>query len=35
VGTDDSALFWFFEESNWEMLVKVLDGCSATFSADK
>jgi hypothetical protein len=27
VGADDSGLFWFFEEANWEMLVKVLDGC--------
>ncbi len=26
--TDDSGLFWFFDEGNWEMLVKVLDGCS-------
>ena len=26
--TTESGLFWFFEESNWEMLVKVLDGCS-------
>ncbi len=26
--TDDSGLFWFFSEANWEMLVKVLDGCS-------
>ena len=25
--TVDSGLFWFFEPSNWEMLVKVLDGC--------
>jgi PKD repeat protein len=25
--TDDSGLFWFFDEDNWEMLVKVLDGC--------
>ncbi len=24
----DSGLFWFFNEANWEMLVKVLDGCS-------
>ncbi|MEO1087002.1 MAG: integrin alpha, partial [Acidobacteriota bacterium] len=24
----DSGLFWFFSESNWELLVKVLDGCS-------
>ena len=23
----DSALFWFFEASNWELLVKVIDGC--------
>lgn len=26
--SDDSALLWFFDASNWEMLVKVLDGCS-------
>ena len=26
-GSDDSGLFWFFSESNWELLVKVLDGC--------
>ena len=26
--TDDSGLFWFFGANNWEMLVKVLDGCS-------
>jgi hypothetical protein len=25
--TDDSGLFWFFSPSNWELLVKVLDGC--------
>jgi acetyl esterase/lipase len=25
---DDSGLFWFFAPENWEMLVKVLDGCS-------
>ncbi len=24
----DSGLFWFFQEDNWEMLVKVLNGCS-------
>lgn len=24
---DESGLFWFFDEDNWEMLVKVLDGC--------
>ncbi len=27
-GTDDSGLFWFFSEANWELLLKVLDGCS-------
>ena len=26
--TSDSGLFWFFDSDNWEMLVKVLDGCS-------
>ena len=26
-GTDVSGLLWFFEPDNWEMLVKVLDGC--------
>ncbi len=24
----DSGLFWFFGESNWELMVKVLDGCT-------
>lgn len=24
----DSALFWFFEPANWELMVKVLDGCA-------
>jgi hypothetical protein len=27
VTADDSGLLWFFDEDNWEMLVKVLDGC--------
>lgn len=27
-GTNDSAMFWFFAPSNWEVLIKVLDGCS-------
>jgi len=27
-GASDSGLFWFFDASNWEVLVKVLDGCS-------
>jgi len=26
-GSADSGLFWFFEPENWEMLVKVIDGC--------
>ena len=26
-GTNDSSLFWFFDPNNWEVLVKVLDGC--------
>ena len=26
--SSDSAVFWFFDEENWEMLVKVLGGCS-------
>ncbi len=25
--TDDSGLFWFFSPTNWELLVKVLNGC--------
>ncbi|MCP3962092.1 MAG: PKD domain-containing protein [bacterium] len=25
--SDDSGVFWFFDGNNWEMLVKVLDGC--------
>ncbi len=27
-GTDDSGLFQFFNPSNWEVLIKVLNGCS-------
>lgn len=27
-GTSDSGLFYFFSPNNWELLVKVLDGCS-------
>lgn len=30
LGSDDSGLFWFFSPNNWEMLVKVLDGCGIT-----
>ena len=26
--TADSGLFWFFDPNNWEMMVKVLDGCA-------
>lgn len=26
--SDNSGLFWFFAPSNWEVLVKILDGCS-------
>lgn len=25
--TNDSGLFWFYGQNNWEILVKVLDGC--------
>ncbi|MYB18722.1 MAG: PKD domain-containing protein [Holophagales bacterium] len=28
-GTNESALFRFFDADNWEMLIKLLDGCSA------
>ena len=27
--TDDAGLFWFTDDQNWEVLIKVLDGCSA------
>ncbi len=27
VRSDDSANFWFFNPDNWELLIKVLDGC--------
>lgn len=27
-GTDDTGLFWFFDPDNWEVLIKVLDGCA-------
>ena len=26
-GSDDSGILYFFEEDNWEMMIKVLDGC--------
>lgn len=27
-GSDEAALFYFFQADNWEMLVKILDGCA-------
>jgi len=30
IRSDDSAVLYFFTAANWEMLVKVLDGCSMT-----
>ena len=27
-GSNDSGLFWFFNRENWEVLIKVLDGCA-------
>lgn len=29
-GSGDSGLMWFFDPDNWELLVKVLDGCPVT-----
>ena len=26
--TDNTGVFWFFEQDNWELLIKVLNGCS-------
>ena len=26
-GSDNSGLLWFFDRDNWEILLKVLDGC--------
>jgi hypothetical protein len=28
VASADSAVLWFFDPNNWEMLIKVLDGCA-------
>ena len=28
--TPDSGVFYFFEQNNWELLVKVIDGCAIT-----
>jgi len=33
VESDDSGLFYFFNANNWEMLVKVLDGCKTSFNS--
>ena len=30
VGTVDSGIFYFFNADNWELLLKILDGCSFT-----
>ena len=27
-GSSDSGMFWFFSPENWEVLIKLLDGCS-------
>ena len=27
-GSDDSAIFYFFDPTNWEVLLKVIDGCA-------
>ena len=27
-GTNETGLFWFFDPANWEVLIKVLDGCA-------
>jgi hypothetical protein len=26
--TEETGLFWFFDPSNWEVMVKILDGCA-------
>lgn len=31
-GTNESGLFWFFDPANWEVLIKVLDGCALSDS---
>ena len=28
MGSPDSALFWFFSDTNFEVMVKVIDACS-------
>jgi hypothetical protein len=27
IGSTDTGLFWFFDEQNWEVMVKILDAC--------
>lgn len=29
----DSGLFWFFDQDNWEMLVKMVDACNSPFES--
>jgi hypothetical protein len=31
-GTSDSGIFWFFDATNWELLVKTLNGCGSNHS---
>jgi hypothetical protein len=26
--TDNTGVFWFFQQDNWELLIKVIDACS-------
>ena len=26
--TDNTGVFWFFQQDNWELLIKVLNGCA-------
>jgi len=28
IGSTDTSLFWFFNDTNWEFMVKVLNGCA-------
>lgn len=27
MSSDDSGVLWFFNQDNWELMIKVLDGC--------
>ena len=33
LSSSDSGLFWFFDEDNWEMLVKMVDACGSEFNS--